>query len=216
MEHGKWFPHCQFVLLNQGTDFIDKCNALRVEELRKQELLEQEKDLERQRERREELERQRDEDFKHRNNDLPNHSPSGSTGSAGHDELSNSSISTSTSSSSSPRYGSEFGYHIRNNQTQLKSISQPMNGVISSSSNSPSAYQISSSDETPDELAIRVVDQWMKSDIVIKLLDLNSFSIDMIKACLDRRWSNFQQPYESFDALYNDVSKASRSCNTSE
>ncbi|RWS10821.1 putative inhibitor of apoptosis-like protein [Dinothrombium tinctorium] len=52
-----------------------------------------------------------------------------------------------------------------------------------------------------DALAIKVVDQWMKSDTVKQLLSIHKYSDDVIKAALHKRWIETQSPFEHLGEL---------------
>jgi hypothetical protein len=56
-------------------------------------------------------------------------------------------------------------------------------------------------------LALEVVDKWLTSDIVQHLDDLYSFSKNVIKSVLYQRWVEKQRPFESFEDLYEAVSR---------
>ena len=58
-----------------------------------------------------------------------------------------------------------------------------------------------------DTLGIRAVNEWMNSDIVKQLMDLNAFSVEIIKAVLNRQWRLTKQPFLSFSELYKAVSQ---------
>ena len=64
-----------------------------------------------------------------------------------------------------------------------------------------------SEEENTDALGVRAVNEWMNSDIVIQLIDLNAFPIDVIKAVLNKRWHDYRQPFPSFAQLYDAVSQ---------
>jgi hypothetical protein len=83
----------------------------------------------------------------------------------------------------------------------------------SSSNSSVSDQEIISSsgsdseEEFNDALGMRVVNEWMNTDIVLQLINLNTFNRDVIKAVLNRRWHEERQPFSSFADLYDAVSQ---------
>ncbi len=62
-------------------------------------------------------------------------------------------------------------------------------------------------EDLSDTLGLRAVNEWMNTDIVLQLIDLNTFSIDVIKAALNRRWHEERKPFSSFAELYDAVSQ---------
>ncbi|XP_054154247.1 baculoviral IAP repeat-containing protein 2-like [Oppia nitens] len=57
------------------------------------------------------------------------------------------------------------------------------------------------------ELACQMVDQWLANNPVVRqLMDLNLYSVDVLRATLNQRYYQCRRPYDSFAQLYDAVS----------
>ena len=108
IEHAKWFPDCQFVVLNKSQTFIEECRRMAITESTEQPT-----------------------------NPSPN-------------------------TESDPEINSPIGSDFE--------------------------------DEDSDTLGVTAVNEWMNSDIVLQLIDLNAFSDEVIKAVLYKRWLTSTMP----------------------
>ncbi|XP_054164283.1 putative inhibitor of apoptosis [Oppia nitens] len=79
----------------------------------------------------------------------------------------------------------------------------------STGGDSDSEYNSSGDDYEDNErlLAINAVNEWMHSDIVLQLIDLDAFPMDVIKGVLNKRWYDERQPFSSFAQIYDAVSE---------
>lgn len=70
--------------------------------------------------------------------------------------------------------------------------------------------QASESPEEANELATRVINEWMKMPIVQQLVAHSEErpSMDVIKAILHQRWIERRIPFDSFDQLYGALVKS--------
>ena len=62
-------------------------------------------------------------------------------------------------------------------------------------------------EEDIDTLGVTAVNEWMNSDIVLQLIDLNAFPEEVIRTVLFQRWRREKQPFSSFAHLYDAVSQ---------
>ncbi|CAG2121256.1 unnamed protein product [Medioppia subpectinata] len=68
-----------------------------------------------------------------------------------------------------------------------------------------------SDEESVNALGIRAVNEWMNTDIVLQIMDINVGTVDQVKAVLNKRWHEVRQPYTSFAQLYDAVTSQRRS-----
>jgi len=59
-----------------------------------------------------------------------------------------------------------------------------------------------------DALAKKAVDSWMKSTIVVQLLDIHSYPADIVRTVLHKRWQDRQTFFEHFSELQTAVEEA--------
>ena len=62
-------------------------------------------------------------------------------------------------------------------------------------------------EEINENISVTMVNKWMKTDIVIQLIELNIFPVNVIKVVLTKRFFEVRKPYTSFAHLYEAVSE---------
>ena len=86
------------------------------------------------------------------------------------------------------------------NQQSIPSPNQSTNVELNSAVGSDSEDQ-------NNVLNASSINEWMNSDIVIQLIDLNAFPIDVIKSVLNKRWLDEREPFPSLAQLYDAVNQ---------
>lgn len=76
----------------------------------------------------------------------------------------------------------------------------------SGSSNQRIQESIQTEPAEDESFDLKIVESWMKTPIVQQLIQLNTFSIDQIKATLDKQWHEHKKFFDNFDQLYDAIS----------
>ncbi|CAG2110562.1 unnamed protein product, partial [Medioppia subpectinata] len=92
------------------------------------------------------------------------------------------------------------------NECKQMQVNQRHTNSLNENESDPEIYSDYDSDEeSVNALGIRAVNEWMNTEIVLQIMDINVGTVDQVKAVLNKRWYDVKQPYTSFAQLYDAI-----------